>query len=199
MTDTITNTTPDSHVPEDTVADGDLFAVKMRRWEWESDENYAKRLGQARVRRDAKAKALELIAARVTAHDLPMPYISQYGNEGTDAVFTAMYSVQDVATMRQMARAVRQATGVNLATKANTDGSLTATVVDGPVAWMVVLATTASPCEQVQVGTKTEVGREEISPPRYREVEREVPVYEWRCPDSILTLVDDSPEADAEA
>lgn len=195
MTDTIT-TTEGTHVPDDTPADGDLFAMTTTRWTWESDENYADRLAGERVRRDGKAKALELIAARVTAHDLPMPQVGPtWGDPG--AAYAASYFVDDVAAMRTMARAIRQATGVALATKANTDGSLTATVIDGPVAWKVKLTSTASPCEQVQVGTTTKVEREEITPPRYREVEREVPVFEWRCPDSILALTDD--EADAEA
>lgn len=54
----------------------------------------------------------------------------------------------------------------------------------GPLRFKVVLMSRV--CERVQVGTKTETRQVPVGEPEYDEVVEEVPVYEWRCPESIL-------------
>ena len=166
----------------------DVIAAMTERRSWEDDETYALRIGEQRSRRDRKAEAHMLMARTVVENDLPWPSVDLYlyGRSESEGVsLAARYWVDDLETFRLVARAVRRAVG-GLQTKSNDDGSLTATVVSGQVAWDVTLAPSASPCEQVKIGTETKVQREEITPPRYREVEAEVPVYEWRCPPSVL-------------
>lgn len=171
----------------ETVTDpGDLFAATMTRWGWLTDEDFARSVESAREKRDRKVNAHYAVALAVGENDLPWPSLDEHPySRGDSAVLVAYYRVDDLDKFRLMARAIRRAVG-GMTTKTNTDGSLTATVVDGLVAWDVRLTPEASPCEQVQVGTETKVVREEIAPPRYREIEREEPVYEWRCPDSVL-------------
>ena len=169
-----------------TIEPGDLHAALAVRWPWESDEGFAARVETSKARSRRKAAAFVQAARTVAEHDLPWPTFDAYAygrHEGV--VVEVRYRVDDIDTFRLVCRAVRRAVG-GLQTKSNEDGSLTATVVDGLVAWEVSLTPDASPCEQVQVGTETRVTREEIEPARYREIEREEPVYEWRCPDSVL-------------
>lgn len=174
---------------------GDLFTVTTTRYAWEEDSSYADKLDRARATRNAKVEAFARLVARVGEHDLPMPTVSGYAFDNPSCYVTASYHVDELVDMRRLARAIRQATGVNVSSKANKNGSLTASVEDGPLLWEVSLTADASPCEQVQVGVETKVEREEVAPPRYREVEKEVPVYEWRCPPSILDNGDEAAAA----
>ena len=184
--DTMTEDRTDEIEEASTIDPGDLFAATTTRWGWESESNFAERLERSRSSRDRKGEAHMLMARTVVENDLPWPNLGLYvfgQQEGVSLV--ANYRVENIDTFRLVCRAVRRAVG-GLQTKSNDDGSLTATVVQKPVAWNVVLTPEASPCEQVQVGTETKVVREEISPPRYKEIEREEPVYEWKCPPSVL-------------
>ena len=181
-----------------TIDPGDLHAALATRWPLESDKNFTARVEASKTRRDRKAEAVVQVARTVSEHDLPWPIVDSYVYGRAEGVaLVVRYRAKDIDTFRLVCRAVRRAVG-GLQTKSNEDGSLTATVVEGPVAWDVALTPDASPCEQVQVGTETRVTREEIEPARYREIEREEPVYEWRCPDSVLDpdLVAEAVEGD---
>lgn len=169
-------------------AGDDLHAALTIRWSWETPESFAERLDRDRQRRDRKAEAMVQLARMLAEHDLPFPFVDlyPYGRED-DALIAVRYRTEDLDTFRLTARVVRRAVG-GMTTKTNENGSLTATVCDGLIGWDVTLSPDASPCEQVQVGVETRTEREEIEPARYREVERDVPVYEWRCPDSVLDV-----------
>jgi len=186
MSDTITTDEAQQDAP--TIPTDDLIAATTQRWKWQNDDNFASSVERNRSTRDRKALAFVAIARTIADNDLPWPIVDQYVYGRDDsAVVVVSYRVDELSTFRLLARAVRRAVG-GLQTKSNEDGSLTATVVssDGLVAWEVMLAASSSPCEQVQVGTETKVTREEVTPPRYREVEKEVPVFEWKCPPSVL-------------
>lgn len=184
--DTMTEDRTEEQEEQPAIDPGDLHAALTTRWSWEQDEAFAKRVQGSRERRDRKAEAFVQFAQTVVENDLPWPTVDLYVYGRPEGVaLVVRYRVEDIDTFRLVCRAVRRAVG-GLQTKSNEDGSLTATVVQGQVAWDVALTPEASPCEQVQVGTETKVVREEIAPPRYREIEREEPVYEWRCPDSVL-------------
>ena len=172
----------------------DLIAATTTRWPWQTDADFYESVERARVRRDRRAMAVMQVAQTVIENDLPWPNLNEYpvNREGNEQV-VARYPVDALDDFRMVARAVRRAVG-EVQTKANDNGSMVATVVDGLVGWDVVLASDSSPCERVQVGTETRTVREEIEPPRYREIEREEPVYEWRCPDSILAIDGEEPE-----
>lgn len=178
---------------------GDLIAATTPRWSWDTDEGFARSVESSRGRRDRRAEAHSQLARAVVEHDLPWPMLDQYPYDREDsAVLVAYYRVEDLDKFRLLARGIRRAIG-GMTAKTNTDGSLTATVDAGLIAWDVRLTPDASPCEQVQVGTEAKVVREEVAPPRYREIEREEPVYEWRCPDSVLdedTLAEATEAAD---
>ena len=184
--DTMTEDRTEEIEEQPSIDPGDLVAALTERWSWQSDEEHAERVELARSRRNRKAEAYVTLARTVVENDLPWPNVDSWiYNRPEGTVVVAKYRVEDIDTFRLIARAVRRAVG-GMQTKSNEDGSLTATVFSGGVTWDVLLSPEVSPCEQVQVGTETKVVREEISPPRYHEVEREEPVYEWRCPDSVL-------------
>ena len=184
--DTMTEDRTEEVEEQATIDPGDVVAALTTRWSWEEDGDFARRVQRSRDRRDRKAEACVQFAQTVVENDLPWPIVDPYVYDRPEGVALAVrYRVEDIDTFRLVCRAVRRAVG-GLQTKSNEDGSLTATVVQGPVAWDVTLTPEASPCEQVQVGTETKVVREEISPPRYREVEKDEPVYEWKCPPSVL-------------
>lgn len=166
---------------------GDLIAALTTRFDWTTDEQYARTIQRKREHRDQMADAHARVARLVVELDLPWPHLSPfvYRDRHEGAVIVASWDAPDLETFRLLARTVRRELG-GMAAKANDEGALTASLVENGVAWDVKLTPEQSPCEQVQVGTETRVEREEVSPPRYREVEKEVPVYEWRCPDSIL-------------
>ena len=184
-------------ITEETTTEGtvDLIAATVTRWSFTDDETFARMVEQRRLERNRKVEAYTTIARVVGEHDLPWPHLAQWSiPKGAGAA--VHYYTEDLDSFRLLVRAVRRAVG-GVQTKANEDGSLTATVISEDVAWAVKLGAEASPCEKVEVGTETKVEREEIAPPKYREVEREVPVYRWECPESILED-GDQPEADEE-
>lgn len=175
---------------------GDLHAALTPRWSWQSNDQHAARVEASRDRARVKAEAQITLARTIVENDLPWPTVEQYvWNRPEEVVATCTYHTDDIDTFRLCARAVRRAVG-GLQTKSNEDGSLTATVIREGVAWDVQLTPEASPCEQVQVGTETKVVREETRPAAYIEVAREQPVYEWKCPPSVL---DEDLLAEAEA
>ena len=185
MTDETMTAEPDTE-PAVTIDPGDLVAALMTPWSWEQTETFAARVESRRRLRDERAEAHVLMARTVAENDLPWPSLDLYVYGREDGVrLVACYRADDIDTFRLIARAVRRAIG-GLQTKSNEDGSLTATVRSGPVAWDVQLTPESSPCEQVQVGVEVRTTREQIEPARYREVEKEEPVYEWRCPPSVL-------------
>ena len=184
--DTMTEDRTEEQEEQATIDPGDVVAALATRWSWEDDAAFVRRVEGDRARRDRKAEAFVQFAQTVVEHDLPWPTVDFYVYGRPEGVaLVVRYRVEDIDTFRLVCRAVRRAVG-GLQTKSNEDGSLTATVVQGQVAWDVALTPEASPCEQVQVGTETKVVREEIAPPRYKEIEREEPVYEWKCPPSVL-------------
>jgi len=172
----------------ETMTTDDLFALTVKRWSWQSEEDHADRIQDARSRRDRKAEAFHSMAKTVAENDLPWPAVDlhPYNRENDeDEVLVACWWVEDMDDFRTVARAVRRAVG-GLTAKSNKDGSLTATVIRDGVGYDVRLTPEGSPCKQVQVGTEEKTVREVEQPATYREVIKDVPVYEWECPPSVL-------------
>ena len=179
----------------ETMTTDDLFVLTVKRWEWQKDSDYADVVQSARGRRDRKAEAYTSMARTVAEHDLPWPTLEPYPYDrpNKDEVLVAYWRVEDMDAFRTMVRAVRRTVG-GLTAKTNKDGSLTATAFSDGVGYDVRLTPEASPCTQVQVGTEEKTVREVETPARYREVVKDVPIYEWQCPDSVL---DESAEEEA--
>ncbi|MFN2346096.1 MAG: hypothetical protein ABR616_10320 [Dermatophilaceae bacterium] len=178
-----TDTTREDDVTSSRSPADEVILAMSRAFPWQTPEDA---LESARRHRDARVDRLNRFTAIVIDNDLPWPFLDNYSFGRVDgAQMTARYRVDDLDAFRVVARAVRRAIG-GMQTKANDNGEFVATCLAGDIAFDVVLSSASTPCEQVKVGTKTVTDREEISPPRYREVEREVDVYEYRCPDSIL-------------
>ena len=104
----------------------------------------------------------------------------------------AEWNATDVETFRALVRALGS-TIDSPWEKSSTMGRFQSTrrVSDGLI--LVVVAAWGA-CEKVEVGTRVETVEKVVEPARTLAVEETVPVYEWRCPESIFDQIGD-PEA----
>lgn len=125
---------------------------------------------------------LRELADRLERHpDCPLPY------DGTDSPLTWILDTrEDVAAVaRVMGRARKE--------RDYKDGLQLVGSLHG-LSWKVL--TFGGVCERVQVGTRTVEREEVVTPAQTRTVTVTEPVYETRCPESILAGSDGGPVVD---
>jgi hypothetical protein len=177
MTDTLTDplVDPDKWTPP---TPADAHEAAHRRSQFDSDEVYAERLSQARDRDLATWSALRLLLDIVADHDLPMPHVGPAYTP--TARIRGTWFVDDLEAARVLRRAIATPIGDRWE-KSTDDGSLRLTLTGSGLA--LAIAIYGQTCERVKVGTKVETVTKVVEPAQTLEVEEEVDVYEWRCPD----------------
>lgn len=146
----------------------------------ETDEQYAVHAGWQKNRSRKQAARLRTLLDLIEQAGLVMPDITCWDfSDGVDAI----WGCPDSDAFRTVVKAVGS-TVDSPWTKLTYSGKYAVErEVDG-IGFSVRALWGA--CTQVQVGTKTETVTEVVTPAQTRQVVSEVPVMEWRCPDSFL-------------
>ena len=168
--------------------DTDTLAGTRARKGHEDPEVYAGYVRRLRDRADRKDAALREALDLIAARGVTMPDISTFDFEDT---IRLKWDCPDQDAFRAVVRALGS-TVDNPWIKSTSGGSYRLERRHGAHLDLTVRATWGT-CEQIQVGTKVETKTEVVRPAETREVVAEVPVYEWRCPDSVmLSELDDA-------
>lgn len=157
----------------------DLWNALFPRFLWEDDETHAARVAHARQRSADVAACYRTVLDLVESRGLPMPHLNDLMVTTADGeVVSALWYVESVDKLH----ALRRALGLHARwVKEIEDGIVRIVAVDDNIRWSIAVYGTV--CEKVQVGVETVTVEEPVTT---RTVTREEPVYEWRCPDSLL-------------
>lgn len=183
-------------------ADGGAFAAWHRKYDWQTDGEYAATIARARRSAAAKAASLEQLGRLLGALDVPAPTVDGYGPDD----WTARWYVDDLDGARAVRRAIGSPNGGTWQ-KVTKNGSLSVELVVDRL--RLIVAVTSTTCEAVVVGTETADVAVEVCPDCDADLDRrdgavtecsagcgfvrrpvkrvtrtvERDVVEWRCPD----------------
>lgn len=156
---------------------GDPFAATTHRWSWETDDDYAARVDEARTRSAERARSLRAAVDRVLAQGVPMPAVSRSWEAGD---WLMHWTVDDAEKLRAIRRALGSPGGGPWE-KDTKDGTLSLTLTDGPVVWKLSIY---GSCEKVDTGATAEVERYVDVCPRCDAVMEQIPdTDDWQCSD----------------
>ena len=162
-----------------TATDERLAGTRQRNTH-ETAEEYASYVRREQNKIDDKADLFSQLIELVRTSGVTMPDVYAYDFSPTIA---ATWECRDAQAFRAVLRALGS-TIDNPWRKHSTNGSYRMTrSIDGIDLTVRAIWVT---CEQVQTGTRVEETTEVVEPAKTRKVVNEVPVYEWRCPDSAL-------------
>ena len=161
-----------------TQTDGRIAGAAARKAD-ETAEQYTRRLDRTRKVRSEVADRLARLYTLLEDRDIAPPVVVVLGG----GFVSADWSCPDPESFQSVLRAIGSSID-NPWNKHSANGSYRMTQTRDGVAFEVSAAWVT--CDQVQVGTKVEETTEVVEPAKTRTVVEEVPVYEWRCPDSAL-------------
>lgn len=162
-----------------TQTDDRLAGTRQRKAD-EDPEAYARHVHEQQAKVDLKAERIDRLFSLIRDARVVMPDVVSYDFETT---IRATWDCADAQTFRAVLRAIGSTIDNPWHKQSDSGSYRMRRRVDGLE--LTVRATWVT-CEQVQVGTKVESTIEVVEPAKTRTVVGEVPVYEWRCPDSAL-------------
>lgn len=175
----------------ETRTDDRLAGTRQRKGD-EDAARYDAHVRSVASRTAAKAAAMRVLLDLLDERGVAMPDVFAFG---WDSEVLAEWRAED----REAFRAVTKALGSTVEhpwAKHTSGGNYRLERTHGPNLRLKVTATWGT-CEQVQVGSEVKERQEVVQPAQTRTVVEEVPVYEWRCPDSVLLGELDAAAADA--